>query len=173
MMSLFKTFLELLLWNSFQYSIFGPETAWLRAPCEQKHYQVGEPDCRAKVQVFFYSELCVTASIFPHTKLGWLAVWNEFKVNSNLFMEESDEYCLYSWVWNASSISTVYATHFPFWYLLPFKAKRAVYKCNLHSFLTSHNFMLICCSKIQFCDGKNSSYQHHDFLTGAVNSLKS
>jgi hypothetical protein len=44
----------------------------------------------------FYAQLQVTASVFPHNKLGFdcLALWNKFKMNSNLDIEESDELCL-------------------------------------------------------------------------------
>jgi hypothetical protein len=43
----------------------------------------------------FYAQLPITASVFPHNLVDWLASWNEFKVNSALAIEESDEHCLH------------------------------------------------------------------------------
>jgi hypothetical protein len=63
-------------------------------PCELEHCHGGESNCSTKVQVFFYAQLHVTASIFPHNKLGCcLALWNELKVNNILDIKESDEHC--------------------------------------------------------------------------------
>jgi hypothetical protein len=47
-----------------------------------------------KVQAFSHPQLHVTASVFPRNKIksaDFLALWNEFKVNSALDIEESDE----------------------------------------------------------------------------------
>jgi hypothetical protein len=42
----------------FQQSIFGPETAWQRAPCELEHCHGGETNRWVKVQAFFYTASC-------------------------------------------------------------------------------------------------------------------
>jgi hypothetical protein len=56
----------------FQWSIFEPETAWQRTPCELEHCHGGESSHWANVQAFIYVQLHVTASAFPHNKLGWV-----------------------------------------------------------------------------------------------------
>jgi hypothetical protein len=40
--------------------------------CELEHCHGGESNRWAKVQAFFYTQLHITPSVFPHNKLGWL-----------------------------------------------------------------------------------------------------
>jgi hypothetical protein len=65
-------------------------------PYELEHFHGGESSCWAKVQAFFYAQIHVTTSLFPHNKFGYcLALWNEFKENNTLDIEESDEHYLH------------------------------------------------------------------------------
>jgi hypothetical protein len=64
---------------------------------------------KAKIQAFFYAQLHVTTSIFLH-KLGWLALWNELKLNNTPDIKKSDEQCFHLWFWHAHSLWTTYAT---------------------------------------------------------------
>jgi hypothetical protein len=41
-----------------------------RVPCQLGHCHDRESNCWAKVQAFFYAQLHVTASVFPHNKRG-------------------------------------------------------------------------------------------------------
>jgi hypothetical protein len=50
--------------------MFGPETALERTPCELDHCHGGESNRWAKVQAFFNAQFHITASVFPHNKLG-------------------------------------------------------------------------------------------------------
>jgi hypothetical protein len=54
---------------------------------------VGIPNRWAKVQSSFCPQLYETATVFPHNTslLHCLDFWNEFKVNSTLDVEESDD----------------------------------------------------------------------------------
>jgi hypothetical protein len=63
-------------------------------PCDLEHFYGGESNRWTKTQAFSYSQLHIVTSIFPTNKLGCVALWNEFKVNSNLDIEESDEHFL-------------------------------------------------------------------------------
>jgi len=42
----------------------------LTAPCELEQCRGGESSCWAKVRVFFYAQLHVSASLFPLNKFG-------------------------------------------------------------------------------------------------------
>jgi hypothetical protein len=60
-----------------------------------EHCNVGESNPWAKIQAFFNAQLHVTATVFKITSLvDCLALWNEFKVNDALDIEESDERCI-------------------------------------------------------------------------------
>jgi hypothetical protein len=43
----------------------------------------------------FYAQFHIIISVFPYNKLGRLALWNEFKVNNNPDIKESNEHCLH------------------------------------------------------------------------------
>jgi dimeric dUTPase (all-alpha-NTP-PPase superfamily) len=60
---------------------------------------------RPHFKPFFYAQLHVTASVFPHNKLRCLILWNEFKVSDTLDFEESFENCLhFSWIMEMSAV---------------------------------------------------------------------
>jgi hypothetical protein len=63
-----------------------------REPCELEHCHGGESNRLVKVQALFYTQPQVTASVFPHS-VDCLTLYYEFKVNSALEIEESDEHC--------------------------------------------------------------------------------
>jgi len=63
---------------------FWHRNCWDWVPCELEHFRGGEFSW-AKVQAFFYSQLQVTASLFPCK--------NEFEVNRSFDIQESDEHC--------------------------------------------------------------------------------
>jgi hypothetical protein len=70
----------------------GPETGSQRAPSEIEHCHGGESKRWVKVEAFSYAQFHVIASIFQHNKLiECLALWDDFKVNSTLDIEESVE----------------------------------------------------------------------------------
>jgi hypothetical protein len=92
-------------------SVIWPQTAWHRAPCEIEPCHGGESIRWAEVHAFFYAQLHVTASVYPHNKLRWLASGNKFKVNNTLDTEERNGHCLHlwfqlSWVVGMSGVST-------------------------------------------------------------------
>jgi len=80
-------------------------------PCElgQCH---GEESNWANVQAFWYAQLHVTASIFPHNKLGWLFCLTEWI--------QSEQYPWYQRKWWAFIISDVSATFFELFMPLKF-----------------------------------------------------
>jgi hypothetical protein len=68
----------------------------------------------AAVQTSLYTQLNVTASVFPYIRLvDFLVLWNEFKGNNTLEIEQSGKHCLHLWFRHGRFLESWWCRLFP------------------------------------------------------------
>jgi len=98
----------------FQQPIFGPETAWQKAPCKLEHCHGEEANLGPNFRPFStYSFTIQLQYLHIISLVDCLALWNEFKVNRTRDIEEGDKYCHYLWFRHASFLGSWGCRLFP------------------------------------------------------------